>query len=219
MQMDDGFNLGVYRAEPDQTAEATATIVVIQEIFGVNSHIRAVADGYAMAGYRAVAPQIFDRIEPGIELGYTADDMSRGIDLAFSQLDRARTLADLGEVIRDSASRGKVGVVGFCFGGLLTWLCARDLPGVAAGSAYYGGGVPAEGSKAAGCPMMMHFGDADAHIPISDVEMFKQQRPEVLVHRYPADHGFNCDQRGTFNAEAAKLAHARTLEFFGKNLT
>lgn len=219
LQMDDGFDLGVYRADSDPAARAAATVIVIQEIFGVNSHIRAVADGYAMAGYRALAPQIFDRIEPGIELGYEPEDMTRGIDLAFSQLDQARTLADLAEVIRVAGADGPVGVVGFCFGGLLTWLCARDLPGVAAGSAYYGGGVPGQGSRAARCPVMMHFGDADAHIPVADVEKFRQQRPEVAIHRYAADHGFNCDKRGTFNAEAAKLAHARTLEFFGTNLS
>ncbi|MEM1436824.1 MAG: dienelactone hydrolase family protein [Pseudomonadota bacterium] len=213
----DGVEISAYEASPEGAAKGG--VVVIQEIFGVNSHIQAVTNGYAMAGYDAVAPKLFDRIEPDIELGYDEAAMGQGIDLAFARLDRARALADLQEVIAECAARGPVGVVGFCFGGLLTWLCARDLSGVSAASAYYGGGVPGEGGSAAQCPAILHFGDEDAHIPVADVEAFRAQRPETSVYRYPADHGFNCDQRGTFNAEAAKLAHARTLEFFRKNLT
>ena len=216
LSMDDGFDLGIYVAGPD---DAGAAVIVIQEIFGVNSHIRAVADGFAAAGYRVFAPKLFDRVEEDIELGYDEAAMGKGIDLAFNQLDRSRVLADLQIVLHQAGSVGPVGVVGFCFGGLLTWLCARDLEGVAAASSYYGGGIPAEGSSPARCPTIMHFGDLDAHIPVADVERFRADRPEVTIYRYSADHGFNCDQRPSFDPEAAKLAHARTLEFFGKNLT
>ncbi|MEM6707621.1 MAG: dienelactone hydrolase family protein [Pseudomonadota bacterium] len=213
--MSDGLELGTYVVGPE---DATAAIVVIQEIFGVNSHIRSVADGYALAGYRVYAPQLFDRVEPGIELSYDETGMSTGISLAFEQLKMPQTLEDLQRVISHAGRNGKVGVVGFCFGGLLTWLAARDLTGVAAASAYYGGGVPAQSNAPAQCPTILHFGDADTHIPTQDVERFRQERPETTVYRYPADHGFNCDQRSAFDAECAKLAHARTLEFFSKNL-
>ena len=214
--MDDGFEIGIY----EQIApSAKGAVVVIQEIFGVNDHIRSVADGYAAAGYHVLAPQLFDRVEPGIELGYDESGMGRGIDLAFNQLDRQRTVADLQAVTKHAGRFGAVGVVGFCFGGLLTWLCARDLEGISAASAYYGGGIPQEGQGEARCPTIMHFGDLDTHIPVADVEAFGRQRPEVEIFRYGADHGFNCDQRASFAPEAAKLAHARTLELFSKNLS
>ena len=216
LTMKDGFELGLYTAGP---TNASAAVVVIQEIFGVNSHIQAVTEGYAAAGYRAFAPKLFDRVEGDIERGYEEAGMGRGIDLAFNQLDLAQTLNDLQAVVQEAGRLGPVGVVGFCFGGLLTWLSARDLDGVAAASAYYGGGIPGEGGAPARCPTIMHFGDLDAHIPVADVEAFGAERGEVTIYRYPADHGFNCDQRASFDAEAAKLAHARTLEFFGKNLT
>ena len=133
----DGFNLGAYQAEPE--GDAIGAVVVIQEIFGVNGHIREVVDGYAAAGYVAIAPQIFDRVEPDIELGYEEADMGRGIEIAFQSLDRAVALQDIQAAIDAASVYGKVGVVGYCFGGLLTWLSACELNGVSAASAYYGG--------------------------------------------------------------------------------
>jgi carboxymethylenebutenolidase len=212
----DGFALGAYAAEPED--EAQSAVVVIQEIFGVNGHIRDVVDGYAGAGYYAIAPQIFDRVERDVELGYEGDDMTHGIELAFQKLDRPLALQDIQATIEAASVHGKVGVVGYCFGGLLTWLAACELNGVSAASAYYGGGIAAEVNRSAHCPVIMHFGELDAHIPRSDVDKVKEAQPDVDVFIYDADHGFNCDHRASFNAAASEQARARTLEFFARHL-
>jgi carboxymethylenebutenolidase len=210
----DGFAFGTYQAMP--TARPRGGIVVIQEIFGVNSHIREVCDGYAAAGYAALAPQIFDRVERNIEMGYGPADMTRGVEIARGKLKMDQTLMDLQAAVDDARRFGKVGVVGYCFGGLLAWLAACELNGVSAVSSYYGGGVAGALDRKARCPVMMHFGAKDAHIPLSDVEKVKKAHPEVTVHVYDADHGFNCDHRASYDAAAAKLARTRSLEFFAK---
>ena len=212
----DGFALGAWESTP--TGAPKGGVVVIQEIFGVNSHIRDVVDGYAEAGYAAVAPQIFDRVEPNVELGYQEADMGRGIELAFQKLQMPNTLADIQAAIDHASAHGSVGVVGYCFGGLLTWLAACELTGVAAASSYYGGGVAGEAQRSAKCPVIMHFGELDAHIPLSDVDKVKAAQPDVPVYVYPADHGFNCDHRGSFDASSADLARQRTLALFGEHL-
>ena len=219
----DGFELGVYEAQPTGTAKGA--VVVIQEIFGVNKHIQEVTDGYAAAGYYAIAPKLFDRTERDIELGYEGDDMQRGIDLAFNHTDRAKAFADIQASINQVAQSAgqpaqgpKVGVVGYCFGGLMTWLAACELQGVGAVSAYYGGGVAAELERQARCPVMMHFGDQCAHIPLTDVDKVRAAHPGVEVHVYGADHGFNCDHRASYDAASAEQARQRTLDFFAKHL-
>ena len=212
----DGFELGAWESMPDGAPKGA--VVVIQEIFGVNGHIRAVADGYAQAGYAAVAPQIFDRVEPNVELGYEEADMGRGIELAFQKLQMPNTLADIQAAIDHASAHGPVGVVGYCFGGLLTWLAACELNGVAAASSYYGGGVAGEAERSPKCPVIMHFGELDAHIPMSDVEKVKAAQPDVPVYVYAADHGFNCDHRGSYDAPSADLARQRTLAFFAEHL-
>ena len=216
LRASDGFTLGAYSARPE--GRPKAGVVVIQEIFGVNDHIRAVTDGYAAAGYAAIAPQIFDRVERNVELGYGPDDMTRGVSIARGKLKLDATMLDLQAAIDDVARYGKVGVVGYCFGGLLTWLTACDLTGVAAASAYYGGGIAAQLKRQPRCPVIMHFGERDAHIPMSDVEKVKAAQPDVTVHVYAADHGFNCDHRDSFDASAAELARKRTLELFERTL-
>lgn len=212
----DGFALGAYEASPDGSPKGA--VVVIQEIFGVNSHIREVVDGYAAAGFYAVAPQIFDRVDRDIELGYEQADMGRGIEIAFQKLDRSLALQDIQAAIDAASVHGKVGVVGYCFGGLLTWLAACELTGVAAASSYYGGGVAGEVNRTPKCPVIMHFGERDAHIPMTDVEKVKTAQPDVDVFVYPADHGFNCDHRASFDAKSAELARSRTLSFFEQHL-
>ncbi len=212
----DGFALGAYEAMP--TAKPRGGIVVIQEIFGVNSHIRNVADGYAAAGYAAIAPQIFDRAERNVELGYEQNDMVRGVEIARGKLKMEQTLQDLQAAIDDAKRFGKVGVVGYCFGGLMAWLSACELNGVSGAVSYYGGGVAGQLDRKPRCPVMMHFGDKDAHIPLSDVEKVRKAHPGVNVNVYAADHGFNCDHRGSYDAAAAKLALSRSLEFFAKNV-
>jgi carboxymethylenebutenolidase len=212
----DGFEFAAYEAMSG--GQPRAALVVIQEVFGVNGHIREVADGYAGEGYAVVAPQIFDRVEPDVELGYTEADMGRGIELAFQELEMPNTLADLQAAIDRASRYGRVGVVGYCFGGLLTWLSACELDGVAAASCYYGGGIAGEAGRTPKCPVIMHFGELDPHIPMTDVDKVRAARPEVPVYVYNADHGFNCDHRGSFDAPSAALARERTVAFFADNL-
>lgn len=214
---DDGFTLGAYQAAP--AGAPKGAVVVIQEIFGVNSHIREVVDGYAEAGYFAIAPQIFDRVERNIELGYEDADMGAGIEIAFQKLDHDAALKDLQAAIDAASVHGKVGVVGYCFGGLLTWRSACELNGVAAASSYYGGGLAAEADRTPRCPVIMHFGELDAHIPMSDVDQVKAAQPDIPVYVYPADHGFNCDHRASYDEQAAAQARERTLALFAENLS
>jgi len=216
----DGQAIPAYLAQPK--GQARGGIVVIQEIFGVNSHIRAVTDGYAEQGYLAIAPALFHRIRPEVELGYSEDDMTEGMSLknAVENLPSPGVMQDIQAAIRQVAQAGKVGIVGFCYGGLLTWRSACLLDGLSAAVPYYGGGVttPDEVARKPKCPVLAHFGDQDHWISLESVEAFKRAHPEVEVHVYHANHGFNCDQRASYNAEAAKLARERTLAFFGKHL-
>jgi carboxymethylenebutenolidase len=215
----DGFSLPAYIAQP--SGKARGGVVVLQEIFGVNSHIRSVADGYAKDGYLAVAPSTFHRVKPGVDLGYAEGDMKDGMALkAAAEKVLPAVLADIQAAITHASQAGKVGIVGYCWGGLLTWRAACLLDGLAAAAPYYGGGVttPEEIARKPKCPVLAHFGDQDHWIPVDTVEAFKKAHPEVEVHLYHANHGFNCDQRGSYNAEAAKLARERTLAFFAKHV-
>ena len=216
IKMQDGFELSAYRSLP--SAQSKGVVVVIQEIFGVNAHIREVADGYAAQGYSAIAPALFDRIERDIELGYAEADMGKGIELAFQGLEMAQTMKDLQSVVDYGAAQGAVGVVGFCFGGLLTYLSACQLKGVVAASSYYGGGIAGVLDHQPKCPLIMHFGELDAHIPMTDVDKIKEANPRIPVHVYDADHGFNCDHRASYSEQAAELALQRTLAHFDQHL-
>lgn len=216
IKMQDGFELSAYRSMP--SAQSKGVVVVIQEIFGVNAHIREVADGYAAQGYSAIAPALFDRIERDIELGYAEADMGKGIELAFQGLEMVQTMKDLQSVVDYGAAQGAVGVVGFCFGGLLTYLSACQLKGVAAASSYYGGGIAGVLDHQPKCPLIMHFGELDAHIPMTDVDKIKEANPRIPVHVYDADHGFNCDHRASYSEQAAELALQRTLAHFDQHL-
>jgi carboxymethylenebutenolidase len=216
----DGFTFPAYVAEP--AGQPKGAIVVLQEIFGVNSHIRSVADGYAAAGYLAVAPATFHRVKPGVELGYTGDDMQAGSALkaAVEALPAPGVLQDVQAAVEYAAKAGKVGIVGYCWGGLLTWRAAAEVSGIAAAAPYYGGGMttPEESARKPKVPVLAHFGSKDHWISLESVEAFKKAQPEVEVHVYEADHGFNCDQRGSYDAAAAKLAKERTLAFFAKHV-
>jgi len=218
----DGQTLDAYVAQP--TGKAKGAVVVLQEIFGVNSHIRSVADGYAAAGYLAVAPATFARVQTGVELGYTEADMGSGFGLknAVEALPAPGVLQDIQAAVNYAAqqSGGKVAVLGFCWGGLLTWRSACLLQGVSAAVPYYGGGVTTaeEVARSPKCPVMAHFGDQDHWIPLDGVEAFKAAHPKAQVHVYAANHGFNCDQRGSFNAPAAQLARERTLVFLAQHI-
>ena len=218
----DGFSIPAYVAQP--AGKPRGAIVVLQEIFGVNSHIRSVADRFAGEGYLAVAPATFERVKSGVDLGYTDADIKAGSELksAVTALPGAGVLQDIQAAIDHGAqaSGGKVGIVGFCYGGLLTWRAACLLKGLSAAVPYYGGGVTSEDeiARQPQCPVMAHFGDQDTHIPMEGVDAFRKAHPQVEVLVYPANHGFNCDQRGSYDEAAATLARERTLAFFAARL-
>lgn len=218
----DGFTFPAYVAQPAGTPRGA--VVVLQEIFGVNSHIRSVADGYAAAGYLAVAPATFHRVKAGVELGYTGEDMQAGVALkaAVEGLPAPGVMPDIQAAVDHAAQTTgkKVGVVGYCWGGLLTWRAAALVNGISAAVPYYGGGstVGAEPARQPRVPVMAHFGERDSHITMDTVQAFQKAQPGVTVHVYAADHGFNCDQRGSYDAAAATLARERTLAFFAEHL-
>ena len=205
----DGHELDAYEAGP---ADAAAGIVIVQEIFGVNAHIRDVVDRYAALGYRAVAPALFDRLERGLELAYTEENVARGRAMRGA-IDWDDTVRDVGAAVAHLAGSGPVGVVGYCYGGSLAWLAAHSLP-VAAAVGYYGGQIIQFLDRAPQAPVLLHFGEVDYMIPLSDVEEIRRAHPTVPVHVYPgADHGFNCDARDSYHPEAAAGALERTLAF------
>lgn len=211
----DGHKFGAYRADP--SGKPRGALVVIQEIFGVNNHIRRVTDGFAQQGYVAVSPALFDRVEKGIELGYDPKSIESGRDIR-TKVPLDGTLADLQAAIDYARQFGKVGVVGYCWGGGLAFLAATRLPGTVAAVGYYGGMVAAHASEKPKAPVMLHFGDQDHSIPMSDVETVKAARPDVPVFVYHAGHGFACDERGSYNEEASKAALERTLRFFAEKI-
>jgi carboxymethylenebutenolidase len=206
----DGHTLDAYRVEP--SAAPRGAFVVIQEIFGVNSHVRSVADGFAAEGWLAIAPAMFDRVERGIELGYTGADIERGREIR-SKVTNDAALLDIAAASAAVKSAGKVAVIGYCWGGTLAWLAAGRQRGLAAAVSYYGGGVGELLNLKPQCPVMAHFGDKDASIPVKVADDLKKAHPEVEVYVYAAGHGFNCDQRGSFDPQAAALARERTLKF------
>ena len=212
----DGFEFGVYQALPD--GRPKGAVLVVQEIFGVNSHIRSVADGFAEHGYAAYAPQLFDRVERDLELGYSAEDARRGIEIARGKLSVDDALADIQACQQAASAHGKVSLVGYCYGGMLAWRSAAQVEGLSCAVAYYGGGIAGQLDLQPQCPVMMHFGERDAHIPLADVEKVRSAHPDVDVYLYPADHGFNCDQRDSYDPASAATALQRTLAFFGRHL-
>lgn len=211
----DGFRLSAYRAEPE--GDPRGGVVVAQEIFGVNSHIKSVCDGFAKDGYVVIAPALFDRYERNVDIGYTADDIARGRALKA----KATTDAALQDIAaaRDALSdAGQVGVVGYCWGGFIAWMSACRLSGFACSVAYYGGGMLEAIAETPKCPVMAHFGERDSMIPVDGVKRFAAAHPDVELFIYAADHGFNCDQRGSYDAAAAALARERTLQHFRRHL-
>ena len=216
----DGARIPAWVARPSGTPRGG--LVLLQEIFGVNSHIRAVAQGYADAGYLVIVPAVFHRVQADVELGYTQADIQAGIALkaAAQALPEPGVLQDVQAAVDWAAQAGKVGVMGYCWGGLLAWRAACTLRGVAAAVPYYGGGMtaPAEVARHAQCPVLAHFGERDHSIPMETVRAFAQAHPAVRVEVYAADHGFNCDQRPAFDAVASALALERTLVFWAENV-
>ncbi|MFT6670750.1 MAG: carboxymethylenebutenolidase [Afipia broomeae] len=212
----DGFNLGAYRADP--AGAPKGAIVVIQEIFGVNSHIRNICDRLANQGYVAIAPAIFDRIEPDFQSGYSPDEVAVARKFVASP-DWPAMLRDTQAAIDAVKDIGPVGIIGFCLGGSIVYAAATKLSGLRAAVGYYGGAVVRFADDKPTVPTQLHFGEKDTGIPLSDVEIIKAKRPEVEVLVYPgAQHGFGCDERASYDKPSSDLAWQRSLAFFSKNL-
>ena len=211
----DGFELTAWRAAPKETPKGG--IVVIQEIFGVNHHIRAVTDRFAAAGYLAVAPAVFDRVEPGVDEGYDLPSRTKGMGLA-GKMDREKTMLDIAAAISAAGEAGKVGIVGFCLGGSYAWGAAGRLSGLSAAVGYYGGNIIAMKDLTPQIPTLLHFGEKDEHIPVAGVREVGALHPDVPIYLYPAGHGFSCDERGSYDPASAALAWDRTLAFFAQHV-
>jgi carboxymethylenebutenolidase len=211
----DGHKFSAYRAEPK--GKPKGALVVVMEIFGVNSHIKKVTDEYAADGYLAIAPAMFDRVQPGLDIGYTPADIEvgRGI-MQKMKLDDA--LKDVAAAMKNVESAGKIGIVGYCWGGTVAWKAACNLNGLACAVPYYGGGIPGLINEKPKCPVMFQWGETDQSIPLDKAKEVAAAHKDQIHHFYPAGHGFNCDQRGSYNAEASKLARTRTLEFLAKHV-
>jgi carboxymethylenebutenolidase len=203
----DGHRLAAYLTEP--SGNVRGAIVVIQEIFGITSHIRAVTDQFAKAGFTTIAPALFDRVERNVEVPYT--DVAKGFGY-MQALKDPDVMLDVQSAVDRVSAAGAVGVVGYCWGGTMAYLAAARLK-IAAAVAYYGGGINKYAADKPRCPIMFHFGERDTHIPLSSVEQIKAAVPDGIFYLYPADHGFNCTDRASFDAQSAKLAFERSVEF------
>ncbi len=211
----DGHTFATYRADPD--GKPRGAIVVVQEIFGVNGHMRRVTDGFAAEGYVALSPALFDRTKRGVELGYDPAAIAAGRELRGAVGDDG-PLADIQATIDLAAQDAKVAVIGYCWGGTLAYLAATRLKGISCAVGYYGGGIAAAAHEKTRVPVMLHFGDSDQSIPLNDVEKVRAAHPEITIHLYKAGHGFNCDERGSHDAASAKVARERTLGFLREHI-
>ena len=210
----DGFKLKAYRAGPNA---AKAGIVVIQEIFGVNNHIRNICERFAAHGYAVIAPCVYDRVQPGFEVGYTADDIATGRDVRM-KLDDTKLMLDVEAAAAALAPR-KLGIVGYCFGGTVAWWGATRSKSFTAASSWYGGGVAGTKDEQPNCPVQFHLGEKDTSIPQSDIDAIRAAQPKQETFVYMgAQHGFGCDERGSYTEADYEVAQKRTLEFFAKNL-
>ena len=208
----DGFRPAAYLAEP--TGKPRGGLVVIQEIFGLTRHIRALADQYAAQGYLSVAPGIFDRIERNVDVPYS--DMARGY--AYMQKTHlAQVMLDIDAGVARVRGAGKVGVVGYCWGGMLAYLAAARLK-VDAAIAYYGGGIDKHLDEKPRVPVLFHYGEKDTHIPLATVDKVRAAVPGATFHLYPAEHGFNCTDRASYEPKSAQLAFQRSLEFLHRHV-
>jgi carboxymethylenebutenolidase len=209
----DGHELDAYVAEPK--GKAKSGLVVVQEIFGVTNHIKRVADQFASYGYKVVAPAMFDRVERNVTLGYSEIEKGREY---MRQLTWPNTVADVQAAVNEARGAGNVAVVGYCWGGTVAHVVASELD-IDAAVSYYGGGVAKMLDKKPQCPIVYHFGDRDASIPLPDIEKIKQANPQSPVHVYAgAGHGFNCDERSSYSAKDASLAFERSIEFLNEQL-
>jgi len=209
----DGHTFGAYRAEP--AGKPKGGLIVVMEIFGVNSHIRKVTDEYAADGYLAIAPAMFDRAQRGLDVGYTPQDMeiARGL---MQKINFADAIKDVEAAMQHIASAGKTSIVGFCWGGSVAWKSACNVRGLSCAIPYYGGAIPSMIAEQPKCPVLCHWGETDQSISLADVDTIKQKRPDIEVHVYPAGHGFSCDARASYHEPSHKQALERTLAWLQK---
>jgi carboxymethylenebutenolidase len=212
----DNFQLGGYRADP--AGAPKAAVVVIQEIFGVNHHIRAVCDRLAGEGYVAIAPAIFDRVERNFQCSYSPDEIAVARKFVVNP-DWPAMLRDTQAAVDAVKSVGAVGIIGFCLGGSIAYAAATKLSGLSAAIGYYGGAVVRFADDKPDVPTQLHFGEKDAGIPLGDVETIRAKRPEVEIYIYPgAQHGFHCDERASYDKASADIAWPRSLGFLARHL-
>jgi len=211
----DGHKFSAYRADP--AGKPRGALIVIMEIFGVNSHIKAVTDSYAADGYLAIAPASFDRVQRGLDVGYTPADIEIARPL-MQKMNLDDAVKDVTATLNEVKAAGKTGIVGYCWGGTCTWKSASSVAGLACAVAYYGGGIPGLIGEKPKCPVMFHWGETDQSIPLDKAKEVAAAHSNQIHYFYPAGHGFNCDQRGSYHAESASLARTRTLEFLRKHV-
>jgi carboxymethylenebutenolidase len=210
LRASDGHQLGGYRADPQGAPKGG--MVVIQEIFGVNHSIRSVCDRLAAEGYSAIAPALFDRTERDFDVGYSPEDMARARRF-IAKPDWDAMLRDTDAAKNALASSGKVGIVGFCLGGSIAYLAATRLAGLSAAIGYYGGQIIRFVDEREKCPVQLHFGEKDEHIPQTDVGVIRTKHPQFEIYTYPAGHAFSNADRPSFHEASAKLAWERMLKF------
>jgi carboxymethylenebutenolidase len=211
----DGHTMSAYVAEP--AGPPRGGVVVIQEIFGVNSHIRSVADAFAEAGFLTIAPALYDRVERDYETGYSPEDIQQGFAV-MQKLQLDQTMADIAAAVDFAKSAGKIGVVGYCWGGTMAWVAAARIPGITAAAPHYGGGIANFINEQPKAKVLFHFGEKDQNPSPEQARQVVAAHPETEAHFYPAGHGFHCDQRASYDAASARLARQRTIDFFHEHL-
>jgi carboxymethylenebutenolidase len=211
----DGHRLSAYRAGP---ADAARGLVVVQEIFGVNHHMRNVCDRFAAEGYAVICPALFDRVERDVELGYAPEDVARGRAMR-AKVPEAGTMADVEAAAAALPAGAARGIIGYCWGGTVAWWGATRSRSFRAAVGWYGGGIAGTREETPNCPVQLHFGDQDHSIPVSDIELIRAAQPGVEIFVYQgAQHGFGCDERGSYSAPDAALAQRRSLDFLARHL-
>ncbi|MBO1074065.1 dienelactone hydrolase family protein [Roseomonas marmotae] len=211
----DGHRFSAWQAGP---AGASKALVVVQEIFGVNRHMRHVCEGFANQGFAVICPALFDRAEPGIELGYAQEDMQRGMALR-SRVTEKQAMLDIEAAAAALPAGAAKGIIGYCWGGTIAWWGATRSRSFQAAIGYYGGGIAATKAETPHCPVQLHFGGKDKGIPLSDVEAIRAAQPGIEIHVYPgAQHGFSCEERPSYSPTDAMLAEQRSLDFLARHL-
>ena len=211
----DGHTLSAYVAKPE--GAVVGALVMLQEFFGVNAHIREMADQYAGDGYYTIAPAIFDRVERNVSLGYDPAGMQKGRELR-ARLNLDQTMLDVQAAIDTVAPFGPVATLGYCWGGSLAYLAAARLKGVVCAVGYYGAQIAGHADETLHAPVLLHFAEHDEYIPLSDVEKIRAAHPEIAMHLYPGtEHGFSCNDRQFYEPTSAALARERSLAFLAQH--